>query len=294
MNETGISWASVTWNPMSGCTPCSEGCQQCYAEVIAENQRGSRAFPNGFGLTLRPHKLVEPKKLKTPSLIFTNSMSDLFWDQIPESYRDQIVDVIEECPQHEFQVLTKRHETLLAYSKRRKLPGNFWAGVSIENQRNIGRAATLAEVDAEVRFISLEPMLGPVVFDRAVLERMHWMIIGGESGLHMLKPDILERRGLVIRGPKGGPSWIPRPDRIDWIRSVVNQCQELGVKTFFKQFGGPKPDSGGRTLDGRTWDEFPRAPAGVEWVNPKLRDAGVSVAPRKLLPVVNVGQRKLF
>ena len=174
MNSTKIEWANNTWNVFSGCTKISPGCQNCYASQLAERLRGTRAFPNGFDLTVRPHKLIEPYKLKQPSLVFVNSMSDLFWDAVPNELRDQIVDVMESTPQHEYMVLTKRAEAMLAYSRRRRLPPNFWAGVSIENERYAHRADLLRQVDAEVRFISAEPLLGPLDLD---LTGIHWVIV---------------------------------------------------------------------------------------------------------------------
>jgi len=130
MNSTSINWTDRTWNPVGGCEKVSEGCQNCYAESIAEKFRGGKAFPDGFGLTLRPHKLSEPLRLRTPSLIFVNSMSDLFWEQIPDTYRDRMFDIIEQTPRHEYQVLTKRPEKMLAYAERRgtPYPANFWGG----------------------------------------------------------------------------------------------------------------------------------------------------------------------
>ena len=157
---TEIRWTTRTWGPVSGCTPISPGCQHCYARQLAENKRGTAAFPNGFDLMLRPWKLDEPKKVKQPSLIFVNSMSDLFLRDIPDSYRDRVVDVIEETPRHAYQVLTKRADNLLRYSRRRKLPINFWAGVTAEDQKRADeRISLLVQVDAAVRFISVEPAL---------------------------------------------------------------------------------------------------------------------------------------
>ena len=135
MNKTGIGWTDQSWNPVSGCKKISTGCAFCYACAIAEPKRGTRAYPNGFDLTLRPHKLNEPKTEPGNQRIFVNSMSDLFWDKVPDDFRDQILNVIELTPQHQFLVLTKRPDIMLTYSQRRPLPPNFWAGVSIENQR---------------------------------------------------------------------------------------------------------------------------------------------------------------
>jgi protein gp37 len=260
VNETGIIWTEVSWNPVSGCKLITAGCAFCYAKTLAENKRGGVAFPNGFGLTYRPHKLREPLKLKEPTLIFVNSMSDMFWEDIDDEYRDRMLDVIEATPQHEYQVLTKRPEVMLAYSRRRKLPPNFWAGVTIENQENGWRAAVLQDVDASIRFISAEPLLGPVVLPSWA--GIHWVITGGESGVHLVDPALCARRGLVDYDATRAPRyrWQPREDRVQWVRDIRDQALDAGVKFFHKQWGGQYPKSGGRVLDGRTWDEFPRLP----------------------------------
>jgi len=196
-------------------------------------------------------------------MVFVNSMSDLFWEAIPEDYRDKIVDVIEQTPQHQYQVLTKRPEILLQYSERRKLPGNFWAGVTIENQDCAFRLDILRRVKAEIRFISAEPMLGPLNLD---LSDIQWMIAGGESGGHLFDEKIRRERALVdfTQG-----KWMPREDRVDWVRSVRDQCREYEVKFFHKQWGGATPKSAGRLLDGKTHDDFPRLPQDGR-VNPLL------------------------
>lgn len=258
MNDTGIIWTELTWNPNSGCDKVSPGCAFCYAHTLAEQKRGGPAFPNGFDLTIRPHKLREPFKIKKPSLIFVNSMSDLFWEKIPEDYRHQIVDVIEQTPQHQYQVLTKRPEAMLAFSRRRRLPPNFWAGVSIESQKYASRADILRKVDAEIRFISAEPLLGPLNLD---LRGIQWLITGGESGAHLMDAMLREMRGLVNYLDR---IWTPRPDRIPWVRSLRDQSIQAGTKFFHKQWGGFRSDSAGRDLDSRTWDEFPRLPQGSE------------------------------
>lgn len=257
MNETGIIWTEKTWNPMSGCQKISAGCKYCYALTLAEQKRGTLAFPNGFDLTIRPHKLREPFKLKEPSVIFTNSMSDLFWDKVPEDYRNQIVDVIEQTPQHEYQVLTKRPEAMLEYSKRRKLPPNFWAGTTIENQKSIHRLDILKQIDAEIRFVSFEPLIGRI--ENPDMSGIQWAITGGESGVHLWKGHIAEERGLVRRN-QTLKKWEVREDRADWIREIRDACLEAGTKFFHKQWGGHYPEAAGRELDGRTWNEMPRLP----------------------------------
>src|SRR3990167_2316875 len=271
MNETGIIWTEATWNPMSGCQKISQGCKFCYASTLAEQRRGTRAFPNGFDLTIRPHKLREPFKLKKPTLIFANSMSDLFWDQMTEDYRNQIVDVIEQTPQHQYQVLTKRPDIMLEYSRRRKLPPNFWAGTTIEDQNNLHRVEILKQVEAEVRFISFEPLIGQVKLEDKTLEGIHWVITGGESGNHMWKDEVSVERGLVTYD-RTAKKWKIIAEREQWVRHIKDHCVERGIKFFHKQWGGNYPEAAGRTLDGRTWNEMPRYPgANTEIDNSYLR-----------------------
>lgn len=256
VNDTAIAWTNVTWNPATGCEKISEGCKFCYAEQLAEQKRGTSAFPTGFDLKLRPHKLNDPKKLKEPSLIFVNSMSDLFWNQISDAYRDQVLDTIEATPQHQYQVLTKRPENMLRYSKRRALPSNFWAGTTIENQRWFDRRMPiLLEVKAEIRFVSAEPLIGPIVGDWSGIR---WVITGGESGNHIARGQNADR--ALVHRVDG--RWVPVTEREDWVRKIRDDVKEAGAALFHKQWGGPRPDSGGRMLDGRTWDEFPRLPKG--------------------------------
>jgi protein gp37 len=250
MQLTQIAWCIFTWNPFSGCRKISPGCTFCYASRLAEQKRGTHAFPNGFELTVRPHKLLEPFKLKFPSLIFLNSMSDLFWDQVDPTFRHQIVDVIEATPQHQYQVLTKRPEPMLEFSRERPLPRNFWAGVSIESEEYAWRADVLREVDAAVRFLSLEPLLGPIDID---FSPFAWAIAGGESGPHLNNSEHAER-ALV---KKVGRKWVPREDRIEWVREIRDACVEAGTPFFFKQWGGPTSKSGGNELDGRVWAQMP-------------------------------------
>ena len=256
MNKTKIEWADSTWNVFSGCTKISPGCQSCYAGEAAERKRGTMAFPDGFDLTIRSHKLIEPYQLKQPSLVFVNSMSDFFLDSVPDELRDQMIDIMESTPRHEYLVLTKRAEEMLAYTRRRKLPKNFWAGVSIENQQYAYRADLLRQVEAEVRFISAEPLLGPLDLD---LTDIHWVIAGGESGKHLHDPVKRERRSLVR---KDGKRWVPREDRMQWVRHLRDTCTSAGVAFFMKQWGGPTPKAGGNELDGQTWLEYPRLPVG--------------------------------
>lgn len=259
MNETGIIWSERTWNPMSGCMKISAGCKYCYADTLAEQKRGTLAFPNGFDLTYRPHKLKEAFKLKEPTLIFANSMSDLFWDKVTDEYRHQVIDVIEATPQHEYQVLTKRADILLEFSKKRKLPPNFWAGVSVENEKAKWRIEALKQVDAEIRWLSMEPLIGPVSFDNDELDGIHWVITGGESGNHLWQGHICEERGLVLYN-HSLKKWEVRSDREQWVREIKDFCIDRKVKFFHKQWGGNYPEAAGRLLDGKYWSEIPRLP----------------------------------
>ncbi len=264
MNETGIIWTEKTWNPMSGCEKITEGCKFCYALTLAESKRGTPAFPNGFDLTIREHKLREPFRLQDPTLIFANSMSDLFWDKVPDTYRHRIVDVIEQTPQHEYQVLTKRPEALLKFSRERKLPPNFWAGVTVESGRLLERLDILRQVDAEVRYVSAEPLLSS--FGDPDLSGIHWVITGGESGSHLYDAAVCERRGLVMYD-RSLKKWVLRDDRVQWVRDIRDACIAQGVKFFHKQWGGNYPEASGRILDGRTWNEIPRLPGQRREIN---------------------------
>jgi protein gp37 len=262
MNDTGISWATNTWNVFSGCERVGPGCAECYAFALAEKYRGTAAFPNGFELTIRRHKLTEPLKLKKPALIFTNSMSDFFWDQVPDTLRDEILDVMRSTPQHQYQILTKRPAAMVTFFQARKVPDNVWLGVTIESQEFVDRLDLLRQVDASVRFVSAEPILSELATDWAGI---HWVIGGGESGTHLSSDESKrERRGLVQRDPKT-KRWVPRADRLPWARRLRDDVKKAGGAFYWKQFGGPRPDSAGRELDGRVWDEFPRLPATGVW-----------------------------
>ena len=260
MNRTPIGWTDYTWNPLSGCTEITEGCEHCYARSLAEMKRGTRAFPNGFDITYRPHRLVGPGKLHKPSLIFANSMSDFFHEDIAGDYREQIFDAIEAAPHHRFQLLTKRPKLAAKYFATRAVPSNVWLGVTVENQRWRSRIDVLREIDARVRFLSCEPLLEDL--GELDLAGIHWVIAGGESGSHLSDPALVDARALVARERKGLP-WLPRTDRIDWIRSLRDRCRARGVAFYFKQWGGTLPTIGGRELDGRTWDEMPIHVAGA-------------------------------
>lgn len=256
MNNTAINWTDLSWNPASGCKKVSAGCKYCYAESLSENKRGTLAFPNGFDLTMRPWKLDEPARVKNASLIFTNSMTDMFWEEIPDSYRDKAFDAIRESPWHRFQVLTKRPELAAEYFSTREVPRNVWLGVTVESQLTMDRLDVLRDIDASVRFISAEPLISHVDM-RGKLDGIHWVIGGGESGSHLSTPAIAEKRAMARRGEKGEKRWVPREDRYHWATDMRDACINQGVAFWWKQWGGPTPKSAGREIDGRSWDEMP-------------------------------------
>lgn len=226
--KTGIEWTDRTWNPVTGCDKISPGCTHCYAEVTT--QRFSSGFPNGFKLTLHPDRLDIPLHWRKPSRIFVNSMSDLFHKNVPLEFIQQVFGVMARTRQHTYQVLTKRHDRLVELASALQWSSNIWMGVSVENQRYAQRIDALRQVPAAVRFLSCEPLLGPLELN---LEGIHWVIVGGESGIGH------------------------RPIDPDWVRSIRNQCVSQAVPFFFKQWGGRTPKAGGQLLDGREWSEFP-------------------------------------
>jgi protein gp37 len=231
--SSAIEWTEATWNPVTGCDPVSPGCAHCYAKTFAERWRGvpDHPYEQGFDLRLWPQRLDHPQRWRRPRMIFVNSMSDLFHEEVPFEFIERVFAVIEGCPQHTFQVLTKRHERLLELAPRLRWRPNIWIGVSIENRRFVHRADFLRRVDAAVRFISAEPLLGPL--EGLDLDGIDWLIAGGESG--------------------------PGHRRIDssWVRQLRDQCNRAGVAFFFKQWGGQTSKVGGRLLDNRTWDQMP-------------------------------------
>lgn len=236
-----IEWTEATWNPVTGCTKVSPGCAHCYAETFAERFRGVPGHPyeRGFDLTLRPERLEQPLLWRRPKVIFVNSMSDLFHEDIPVDYIRQVFATMEAASWHHFQVLTKRSERLLQLAPSLPWPGNVWMGVSVENQRWTKRVNDLRRTRATVKFLSCEPLLGPL---RLTLDGIDWVIVGGESG-----------HGA-------------RPMNVEWARSIRDQCREQDVAFFFKQWGAHDEagirrgkHASGRVLDDRTWDEMPRA-----------------------------------
>jgi len=237
-DKSRIEWTDATWNPTTGCTKVSAGCKNCYAEKLALRlqRMGSRNYSNGFRLTLQPHMLPLPLHWKTPRHIFVNSMSDLFHRDVPDRYLDGVFDVMERADWHIFQVLTKRPDRMAAYTAGRyrpgRAPGHLWFGTSVEDERVTHRVDALRAVPAATRFLSCEPLIGPL--PALDLAGIAWVIVGGESG----------RRH--------------RPIDPSWVREIRRQCRSAQVAFFFKQWGGPMSKSGGRELDGRTYDERPR------------------------------------
>lgn len=232
-DKSAIEWTEATWNPVTGCDQISPGCAHCYAKTFAERWKGIPGHPyeQGFDLRIWPERLDQPLKWRRPRMIFVNSMSDLFHEDIPDSYIAEVFDVMEQASHHTFQVLTKREARLVDVGRRLHWPENVWMGVSIENRRFVHRADALRSTDAKTRFISAEPLLGPL--DGLDLSDIDWLIAGGESG----------------------PGH--RPVREEWLLDLRDRCQTKDVAFFFKQWGGFRAKSGGRTLRGRQWDQFP-------------------------------------
>jgi protein gp37 len=234
---SSIEWTDATWNPVTGCTKISRGCDNCYAERFSERFRGDPGHPyaTGFDLTLRYERIGQPLVWRRPRMIFVNSMSDLFHKDVPLSFVDQVFDTMEQATWHTFQVLTKRSSLMRDYLLRRygerRGPAHIWCGVSVEDARAKSRVTHVRAAPAGVRFLSIEPLIAPVgVID---LTGIDWVIVGGESG--------------------------PGARRVEsaWVREVRDQCVHRGVAFFFKQWGGLRPKSGGRLLDGREWNQFP-------------------------------------
>jgi protein gp37 len=232
-----IEWTEMTWNPVTGCVKISQGCKHCYAERMAKRLKamGATRYMDGFKPTLHDDLIDAPRKWKRPRLIFVNSMSDLFQDAVPDAFIRRVFDTMRDCPQHTFQILTKRSERLRELGASLPWSPNIWMGVSVEDVRAKGRIVDLAAVPAHVRFLSCEPLIGPL--DKLTLDRIHWVIVGGESG-----PGA-------------------RPMQPEWVESIQRQCARTGVAFFFKQWGGVRKKSTGRELHGRTYDDMPRISA---------------------------------
>jgi len=232
-HSSPIEWTESTWNPVTGCTKISPGCKNCYAKRMAERLRlmGQPNYANGFELTLQPRALELPLRWKKPQRIFVNSMSDLFHDDVPLDFIHKVFSVMERASWHQFQVLTKRAERLAELSASLLWTPNIWMGVSVENAAYTNRIDFLRLTGASVKFLSIEPLLGPVgVLD---LRDIDWVIVGGESG-----PGARELKRA-------------------WVTDIRRQCRAAKVAFFFKQWGGVNKKRTGRTLDGRTYDEMP-------------------------------------
>ena len=229
-----IEWTESTWNPVTGCAKVSPGCKFCYAERMAKRLQamGQANYANGFSLTLQPHMLELPLAWTKPRTIFVNSMSDLFHDSVPVSYIQRVFDTMRRAHWHRFQVLTKRSDRLAMLDDQLEWAPNIWMGVSVESVRYVHRIDDLRRVRASVRFLSLEPLLGPL--PGLDLSQIHWVIAGGESG-----PGA-------------------RPVDSEWLIDLRDQCREASVPFFFKQWGGRNKKKAGRRLQGRTWDEMPK------------------------------------
>lgn len=232
--KSAIEWTESTWNPVTGCTKISQGCKFCYAQRMAERLEamGQPNYRNGFRLTLQPQMLELPLRWKRPQAIFVNSMSDLFHKDVPLDYVHRVFDVMRRADWHRFQVLTKRADRLAELDPSLEWPANVWMGVSVENSDHLDRIDDLRQTGAKLKFLSLEPLLGPL--PQLNLHGIDWVIAGGESGPHA------------------------RPVQESWIIGIRDQCRKARVSFFFKQWGGPNKKKTGRLLGGRTWDEMPR------------------------------------
>lgn len=239
--QSAIEWTEQTWNPTTGCTKISPGCKHCYAEVMAHRLQamGASGYTKGFKLALHAERLMQPLRRRKSTVYFVNSMSDLFHEDIPDRFLEQVFAVIQQTPQHTYQILTKRADRLPEYFARRECPANVWLGVSVENRRyGVPRIGHLRKVKAHIRFLSVEPLLEDL--GKLDLRDIHWVIVGGESG-HKA-----------------------RPMREEWAVNVQRQAVAAGAAFFFKQWGGWGADgvrrhkkANGRTLQGRTWDNYP-------------------------------------
>jgi len=228
-----IEWTEMTWNPVTGCLKVSQGCKHCYAERMAKrlHAMGSQRYENSFEPTLHYDLIDLPRRWKKSRVIFVNSMSDLFQEDVPDAFIRAVFDTMKACPQHTFQILTKRSERLRELGATLPWPSNVWMGVSVEDGRVTSRITDLAAVPAQVRFLSCEPLIGPL--ENLPLAGIHWVIVGGESGP------------------------FARPMQPEWVDSIHQQCVRGNAAFFFKQWGGVRKDRTGRELHGRTYDEMP-------------------------------------
>lgn len=235
--KSTIEWTGSTWNPLTGCTKTSPGCSNCYAERLAARLQwmGNPSYINGFKITTHKHILEVPKRWKKPQTIFVNSMSDLFHREVPEEYIHRVFNIMNSAYWHTFQILTKRSERLSDLDKKLEWTPNIWMGVSVENLDYTYRIEHLRGTSATIKFLSLEPLLGPI--PDLPLDGMDWVIVGGESGPHA------------------------RPMDKSWVIDIRDQCVTAHVPFFFKQWGGINKKKAGRDLNDRTWDEMPLQPS---------------------------------
>ncbi len=233
MAQSSIEWTEMTWNPTTGCTKVSAGCKHCYAEIMSKRLQamGVEKYKDNFEVRTHPTSLKIPYTWKHSKVVFVNSMSDLFHKDIPTEFIKQVFAVMNDNPQHVFQVLTKRAERLLELNKELKWTHNIWMGVSVENEKVKKRIDFLRKTKAKVKFLSLEPLIGPL--PKLNLTKIDWVIVGGESGHN------------------------PRPMSPDWVLDIQEQCKTSEVAFFFKQWGGKNKKATGRLLNGRTFDEMP-------------------------------------
>jgi protein gp37 len=233
MAKSTIEWTESTWNPITGCTKISAGCKNCYASILSKRLQamGQKKYQNGFAPTMHPDTLGDPFKWKNGKLVFVNSMSDSFHKEFPLTFIQQMFNVMNETPRHTYQVLTKRAERLEELSTFLNWTDNIWMGVSVENEKTIDRIEHLRKTGAKVKFLSCEPLIGPLT--NINLEGIDWVIVGGESGPNS------------------------RPMEKEWVEDIQQQCEKAGVAFFFKQWGGVNKKKTGRLLNGRTYDEMP-------------------------------------
>lgn len=233
-SKSGIEWTEVTWNPVTGCDKVSQGCKHCYAETMAKRLVAMKSirYRNGFNVTLHHDLIDRPRTWKKPRMIFVNSMSDLFHEDVPLNFIQQVFTTMVETPQHTYQILTKRSNRLKELSQFLPWPKNVWIGVSVENADVLERVDDLRKVPGEVRFLSCEPLLGSL--KDINLKGIHWVIVGGESG-----PGA-------------------RPMKKEWVEEILTLCESQGIPFFFKQWGGVQKHRHGRILNERTYDEFPK------------------------------------
>ncbi|MFZ1807338.1 MAG: phage Gp37/Gp68 family protein [Cyclobacteriaceae bacterium] len=233
MAQSSIEWTEMTWNPTTGCTKISTGCKFCYAEIMSKRLKamGVEKYKDAFKVRIHPDQLRIPNTWKSAKIVFVNSMSDLFHEDIPLDFIKQVFTVMNNNPNHVFQVLTKRAERLYEVHKELNWTHNIWMGVSVENEKAVDRIDYLRKTKARVKFLSCEPLIGPL--SRLKLKKIDWVIVGGESG-HK-----------------------PRPMDAEWVLDIQEQCKKAGVRFFFKQWGGRNKKAAGRLLNGRTYDEMP-------------------------------------